>query len=263
MRTKIISIIALLSIIGGLFSIFTSIPLSSLYASIKRGGLTVSDRVSIIQVIPNSPAADVQLKEGDIIVSVNGQKINKPSDFINISNANQGKVINIVVIEQEGNTQTVQLTPRVNPPPDEGRVGMLLSDKGIEKKPLYQIIPQVIIRGYLGYEERPMFFFSPYVYQDKSFSRLQALILGIISIAVGIGLWRLRKWAIYSFLVLAGYNLIVSMPYLLNPVNYTSNQSQSLFFSKPTIIDTLIYVSGLIIEVLFAIYIYKHRKLFR
>ncbi len=261
-RTKILSVIAILSIIGGLFSIFTSIPLYSLYTSINQGGLTVGDKVSIMQVIPNSPAADAKLKAGDIILSVNGQNINKPADFTDISNTNQEKIISIV-IDREGNIQTVQLTPRITSPPNEGRVGIALSNSRVEKKPLYQIIPQVIIRGYSGYEEQPVFLFSSYKYQDKSFSRLQSLISGIISVVIGIGLWRLRKWSMYGFLVLAGYSIIVSVSYLLNPASYVSNQPQSLFFRGPTMIDTLIYIVGLIIEVLFAVYIYKQRKLFR
>jgi len=261
-RTKILSLIAILSIIGGLLSIFTSIPLYSLYTSVKQGGITVSDKVSIIQVVPNSPAADAKLKSGDAIISVNGQNISKPSDFTDISNTNQGKNINIV-IEREGNTQTVQLIPRISPPPNEGIVGIILSNSQIEKKPLYQIIPQVIIRGYSGYEEQPVFFFSSYTYKDISFSRLQMLASGVIGIAIGIGLWKLRRWAMWGFLVLAGYSIIVSVPYLLNPTSYISNQPQLLFFKGSTMIDLLIYIAGLIIEVLFAIYVYKQRKLFR
>lgn len=261
-RPKILSIIAILSIIGGLFSFFTSIPLYSLYTSVKQGGITVSDKVSIIQVMSNSPAADVKLKEGDIIVSVNGQGISKPADFTDISSTNQGKIINIV-IEREGNTQTVQLTPRIDPPPNEGRVGIALSNSRVEKKPIYQIIPQVIIRGYSGYEEQPVFFFSSYTYQDKSFSRLQSLASGIIGVVVGVGLWRLRKWAMYGFLVLVGYSIIISVPYLLNPASYIFSQPQSIFFRGLTPTDMLIYIAGLIIEVLFAVYVYKQRKLFR
>lgn len=261
-RTKLISIIAILSIVGGIYASITSLPLYSLYTSIKQGGLTVTDKVSISQVQPNTPAEEAQLKNGDVIVSANGKAISKSEDFVNITNENQGQPINII-IDRKGITNTVQLTPRLNPPPGQGRVGVVLSNTGVERKPLYQVVPQVIIRAYSGYEERPVFFFTTTTYHDKYLLRLQSLISGVITIMVGFGLWKLKKWAHYGFLGLTIYGLVASIPYFINPENWSSNRVQALFMRQPDITDTIVSLIGIGIEILFAVYIYKQRKLFQ
>lgn len=263
-RPKLLTIIAILTIVGGVIGAVRSLPLYSLYNSVKQGGVVVEDKVKIIEVQPNTPAADAQLKTDDYIISVNNNTIASSSDFVEITNDNKGKEVTIVV-ERGGQTLTFQLVPRANPPPNEGSIGVLLTDSKIEDVPLYQLIPQVIIRGYSGQEEAPTLFFSSYSYQDKSYTRLKSLITSIISVVIGVGLWRLRKWAMYGFLLLTAYALVASFPYLLNPENYSINQSKSLFFpnlNKPTLTDTLIYIVGLVIEILLAVYIFSKRKLF-
>ena len=262
-RTKLLSIIAILTIIGGVFSVVTSLPLYGLYNSMKQDGITVENKVSIVEVQPDTPAAHAQLKTGDTIISVNGQNISSSSEFTEVSSRNRGKIIDIV-IERQGSTRTVQLTPRENPPSGEGRVGIVLANTGVEEKPLYQIIPEVITRSYSGREEKPASFLSPVttIYQDKSYSRIKSLIVGIISILIGMGLWKLKKWAMYVFFLLTGYSLIVMIPYLLNPANYTYTQP-GILFRPPTIIDTLTYIGSLTIELLFAVYIYSQRKIFK
>lgn len=263
-RPKLLSFIAVLTIIGGIIGTIRSLPLYSLYNSIKQGGVVVEDKVRIIEVQPNTPAANTGLQPGDSIISVNNKTITSSSDFVEIINANKGKEVTITV-ERESQILTVQLVPRVNPPPNEGNIGVLLTDTKIKEVPLYQLIPQVIIRGYSGYEEAPTLFFSLYSYQDKSYARLKLLISAIIGVVVGIGLWRLRKWAIYGFLLLTAYALIASLPYLINPESYSINQPQSLFLphlNKPTLTDTLIYIVGLSIEILLAVYIFSKKKLF-
>lgn len=263
-RPKLLTVIAILTIVGGIIGVIRSLPLYSLYNSVKQGGVVVEDKVKIIEVQPSTPAANAQLKTGDFIISVNNKTVTSTADFVEITNANRGKEITIAV-ERDGQTITVQLVPRTNPSPNEGSIGVLLTDTKIKDVPLYQLIPQVIIRGYSGQEEAPTLFFTSYSYQDKSYTRLKSLISSTISVVIGIGLWRLRKWAMYGFLLLTAYVLVASLPYLLNPENYSINQPQSLFFphlNKPTLTDTLIYIVLLVTEILLAVYVFSKRKLF-
>lgn len=265
-RSKFLAAIIILTIIGGFWGIISSFPFFTLYTSIKQGGITVSDKVSIQQVQPNTPASDVQLMKGDTIVSINGKNITSSSDFVDISNANQGKEVT-VVIERNDSTQTVQLVPRINPPPNEGRLGIVLTNTGVEKKSTFELIPQVIIRSYSGIEERPVFFFSTQTYQDKKLTRLQSLFFGIVFVAIGIGLWKWRKWAFYGYLLSAGYGVIASIPYLANPAHYsTAKKIQPLFFpieQTPNLTDTIIVIVSLVIGLLFAYYVFRHKKLFQ
>lgn len=264
-RPKFLAVIIILTIIGGLWGIISSFPFFSLYTSIKQGGITVSDKVSIQQVQPNTPASEAQLMKGDTIVSINGKSIISSSDFVNISNANQGKEVT-VVIERSGNTQTVQIVPRINPPSNEGRLGIVLTNTGVEKKSTFELIPQVIIRPYSGIEERPIFFFSTQTYQDKKLTRLQSLFFGIVFVAIGISLWKWKKWAFYGYLLSVAYGIVVSIPYLANPAHYsTAKKIQPLFFpieQTPNLTDTIIVVVSLIIGLLLAYYVFRQKKLF-
>lgn len=264
-RPKLISFIAVLTIVGGIVGGIRSLPLYSLYTSIKQGGVVVEDKVKIVKIQPNTPAADAQLNTNDSIISVNNETISSSSDFVEITNSNKGKEITLI-LERDGQAITVQLTPRIDPPPSEGSIGVLLTDTKIEATPLYQLIPQVIIRGYSGQEEAPTLFFSSYSYQDKSYYRLKSLLSSIISIVIGIGLWKLRKWAMYGLLVLTAFTLVTSLPYLLNPENYSTNQPLSFllpYLNKPTLTDTLIYIVVLVIEISLAAYVFSKRKLFK
>lgn len=265
-RPKLLAIIIILTIFGGMWEIISSFPFFSLYSSIKQGGITVNDKVSIQQVQPNTPASETQLMKGDTIVSINEKTVTSSSEFVDISNANQGKEV-AIVFERNGNTQTVQLVPRVNPPPNEGRLGIVLSDTGVEKKSTLELIPQVIIRSYSGHEERPVFFFSTQTYQDKKLSRLQSLFFGIFSVIIGIGLWKWKKWAFYGYLLTAGYGIVASIPYLANPAHYsTAKKIEPLFFpieQTPNLTDTIMVIIFLVIELLLAFYVFKQKKLFQ
>ncbi len=262
-RPKLLSIIAIFTILGGIIGVILSLPLFGLFHSIEQKGLTVKAKVNILEVQPNTPAAKAQLKVGDEVISVNNEIIDTPSDFVELVDANRGKEVSIE-IERDQQSLSVALAPRINPPPGEGSVGVVLTGVKIKKVPLYQLVPQVIIRSYLGYEEAPALFFSSYIYQDKSYYRLRSLIVNIIWVIVGVGLWKLKKWALYGFLFLTAYGLLISLPYFLNPENYQSNRPQSLFFSylnKPTLTDTLICMGGEVMQIFMIVYIFSKRKL--
>lgn len=88
-RPKFLAVIIILFIIGGVWGIISSFPFFSLYNSIKQGGITVNNKVSIQQVQPNTPASEAQLMKGDTIISINGKTIISSSEFVDISNANK------------------------------------------------------------------------------------------------------------------------------------------------------------------------------
>lgn len=264
-RPKLLAVIIILTIIGGLWGIISSLPIFSIYTSLKQGGITVSDGVSVVQVLPNSPASEAQLMSGDVIVSINGTAISSSQEFVDISNASQGKEVT-VVIERDGDSKTVQFIPRINPPPNEGRLGITLANTRVEKKSPSELIPKVIIRSYAGHEEKPVSFFSTQAYQDKKLHRLQSLVLGIASVVIGVGLWKWKKWAFYGYLLSAGYGVITAIPYLVDPAHYaTAEKIQSLIFpieQTPNLTSTILVIVSLAIELLLAYYIFRQKKLF-
>ncbi len=97
-------------------------------------GLT-NVQVKVVAISQNSPASQAGLKIADTIKDIkvgsldpstgSGQviKINKIADFQKITGDNKGKEITIT-IDRNGKVFDVNLTPRVNPPADQGAVGV-------------------------------------------------------------------------------------------------------------------------------------------
>ncbi len=90
-------------------------------------GVPASNQAMISQVAPDSPAMRAGFEAGDIILTVNDTPIESIDQLISVTNDNLGEAM-IVTYERDGNTQTVALTPRVNPPEGQGAMGVALSN---------------------------------------------------------------------------------------------------------------------------------------
>lgn len=268
-RTKFISFIAIITLIGGILTLISSFPFLSLYYSIKQGGIGVVNGIRIIEVSADSPASEKGLMKDNIILSVNERKITNTSDFIKVTDENQGKNMTLVV-SRNGITSTINIIPRFNPPPNQGKLGIMIKeDYRVEKKPLYLLIPEVIIDGYSGYEINNNYIFLRYtgftVIQDKSYSRLKALFWGITGITIAIGIYKLKKLAMYGYLLTYLFNLIVGVLNIPTLILKQSNTIGSpLFFAQSRInnFDIIIYILIIILESYFALYIYNNKKRF-
>lgn len=266
-RTKFISFIAIITLIGGILTLISSFPFLSLYYSVKQGGIGVINGINIIDVSANSPASEKGLMMNDVILSVNGRKISSITDFIKITDDNQGRMITLDIL-RNGVTNTMSLMPRINPPLNQGKLGIeIKEDYRVEKKPTYLLIPEVIIEGYSGYEIDSSYLFPKYtgfiVIEDKSYSRLKALFLGIISIVIAIGLYKLKKLAMYGYLLSYLYNLIIGVLYI--PTLFRLQSSNFPLFSSQPVISNfyiLMYLLIIILESYFALYIYNNKKRF-
>lgn len=101
-------------------------------------GIPASDQAMINQVSPGSPASQVGLESGDIILAVDGKSIENIDQLIQTVNENVGQEITLT-LEREGEQTTVTLTPRENPPEGEGAMGVGLSNP-LKPTPLPQSI---------------------------------------------------------------------------------------------------------------------------
>ncbi len=82
--------------------------------------------VRLAGVSPDSPALQAGLREGDVVVSFNGQPVANAQRFRELTQQHLGESVEIVV--RRGEAQVVaQLTPRVNPPPGQGSMGVALA----------------------------------------------------------------------------------------------------------------------------------------
>ncbi|UCE00264.1 MAG: site-2 protease family protein [Chloroflexota bacterium] len=98
-----------------------------LYAMIiNRIGTPIPDQVQVVEVAPNSPAAQAGLLPDDMILWVNETKIDGTESIQSAIYSNLGKEIEIT-FSRDGQSNTVTLIPRANPPEGEGAIGIVMS----------------------------------------------------------------------------------------------------------------------------------------
>ncbi|MGC9047018.1 MAG: RIP metalloprotease RseP [Minisyncoccia bacterium] len=103
----------------------------------------IANHLVITNIIPSSPAAAANLKNGDIIKQVsidNKVMMVDPiitDDFINLVNNNLNKTIQLT-IQRGGKIIDVSLKPLQNPQPNQGHLGIGLLNSGLKAQPFFK-----------------------------------------------------------------------------------------------------------------------------
>ena len=84
------------------------------------------DKVSIVNVSPESPASYIGLQSGDLIVKVNEKEIHIPQELAEITYSNLGRPIDLE-IDRNGTIFNTTVTPRNEWPNNQGPIGVSLS----------------------------------------------------------------------------------------------------------------------------------------
>ncbi|MDP8908856.1 MAG: site-2 protease family protein [Chloroflexota bacterium] len=102
-----------------------------------------SDRVYIDQVMPNSPAAGAGWQPGDEIVAIEGSRIDEPSSLSSSIDRFAGQQITVDIQRGEQTLRTT-ITPRENPPQNEGRTGIRIAESGPSTVEVTAVTPQSV-----------------------------------------------------------------------------------------------------------------------
>lgn len=86
-----------------------------------------SGSVHIERVQEGSPAQDVGLREGDTIVTIEGQTVHTPRDLIESTKKYLGTTVTLDVI-RDGREMEVNVLARKDPPQGQGSIGVAISD---------------------------------------------------------------------------------------------------------------------------------------
>lgn len=96
--------------------------------------------VYISGVSAGSPAAKAGWQDGDRIVAINGTKLDAADEVRMQASRHAGNEMT-ATIERHGKLIDTVVVPREHPPKDEGRIGVLLSDRTIGELSVLEIVP--------------------------------------------------------------------------------------------------------------------------
>ncbi len=134
-----------LLILGGGILMNLLLPFVLLSAAYMIPHDVVSGQVLVEEVAPGSPAEMAGIMPGDTIISINDREVKSGYDLSRYTQLNLGKEITVSVEHADATTETVELTPRWQPPEGEGAVGVsyLTANSVIvsESYPFWQAIP--------------------------------------------------------------------------------------------------------------------------
>jgi len=120
--SKSIGIRALILAAGPLMNLVLPIILFSTVFMIPHNVLM--EQVQVQQVAPSSPAAEARIEQGDIILAINGHKINNRGDLAYYVQLSLGSETTLILNKATNGEQEVTLVPRWRPPESEGALGI-------------------------------------------------------------------------------------------------------------------------------------------
>jgi len=108
----------------------------------------------IQQVVAGSPAEAIGLQVGDVVIKAGDTSVVKTQDLIDYIQSHLDQNV-MLTVERGGQTITLSVVPRSNPPEGQGAIGVVLGPRTtIEKSPWYEALWQgvkqtVYLTGYI------------------------------------------------------------------------------------------------------------------
>lgn len=94
-------------------------------------GMPDASTVQILEVAPESPAEEAGLLAGDVIQRINETEVKNSAYLREEIYANLGEPISIIV-ERNDQVQELSLTPREDPPENQGAIGIVMTNPRME-----------------------------------------------------------------------------------------------------------------------------------
>jgi regulator of sigma E protease len=102
--------------------------------------------VEVMDVSAGSPAAQAGIKIGDVITSINSTRVNSMDTLHTLVQNNLGTEVTIVY-QQSGQELTRKLTPRKNPPANQGALGIVMGNPYVPVT-ISQAVPTAALTAY-------------------------------------------------------------------------------------------------------------------
>ena len=110
----------------------------------------ITEEIRIVEIAPNSPAEEAKIKPDDLVKEIAGEKPQNMADFMTVVNSNLGKEIELV-LDRGGKEISILITPREDPPEDQGALGVVVEPTNIKQffPPLWK---RPFVYTYLGFQ---------------------------------------------------------------------------------------------------------------
>ncbi|MFC1727506.1 RIP metalloprotease [Patescibacteria group bacterium] len=106
-----------------------------------------TDRVEIIAVMPESPAEEAGLIEGDLMVEISGAKVESIDHFTQLIEEKKGQEVDLLV-EREVQKLSFLVLVREFPPEGEGSMGVIVSGVQMIHYPVWQMPFRGAVEGF-------------------------------------------------------------------------------------------------------------------
>lgn len=100
---------------------------------------TPTNQVKIVGVAQDSPAEKAALKEEDIILAVDDQPLRDLKHFIALIEEKKETPVKLLIKREKDGNLVLFLTPRAEPPENEGPLGVIVSNMEMKKYPFWQM----------------------------------------------------------------------------------------------------------------------------
>lgn len=151
-------------------------------------GLASYSAAVITDVSANSPASAAGLQAGDTVRFVNAEQIDSANELIEFLKQNAGQEVTIK-FDRGAESQTVTLTPRVDPPAGEGAVGIAIGESTLVRAPWYKA-PFVALQE-LGSSIAATFVgFVSFLHQLIVRQEVSQDVSGIVGVGAAVGIVR-------------------------------------------------------------------------
>lgn len=142
------SIFARLVVLGSGSLMNFLLPLILFSAALIIPADIVRGQVVIDAVVADSPAARAGIRQGDIVLSVNGNTVLNNGDLHRYIQLNLGQEIDMLVRHSDATEENINVTPRWQPPPGEGATGIAISTVNYsivsQSYPVWKAVPMAV-----------------------------------------------------------------------------------------------------------------------
>lgn len=105
-------------------------------------GVSLPNGVLVEELLPDSPAIEAGLQADDTIIEYDGTKVYETQDLVRLTRETGGEQVNVVLLRGPEKTQvTISVTPRKDPPENQGPLGVRISTSVDEVKYPWYIAP--------------------------------------------------------------------------------------------------------------------------